>query len=102
MVAADLSHGMIDLVRKRQGEDPSWAKIEPTLCNAMVLSAFAESSLSHVFSGFTIFFDFRSLQAISFFCLRPSFLISRKERFFSPNLILSRSEDWNFHTKNAA
>jgi ubiquinone/menaquinone biosynthesis C-methylase UbiE len=55
LVAADLSPGMIELVRKRQSQDPTWAKIEPALYDAMNLSAISDNSLSHVLSGFTIF-----------------------------------------------
>ena len=55
IIAADTSPGMIELVRKRQTKDSTWAKVEPTVCNAMELSTHADNSLSHIMSGFTIF-----------------------------------------------
>lgn len=55
IIAADLSPGMVEQVRKRQGQDATWARTEPAVYDAMNLSAVADGSLSHVLSGFTIF-----------------------------------------------
>lgn len=55
IIAADLSPGMIELVRKRKSQDEAWAKVEPAIYDAMNLSAVPDISLSHVVSGFTMF-----------------------------------------------
>jgi SAM-dependent methyltransferase len=55
VIAADLSHGMIEEVQKRQSQHLALARIETAVYDAMNLSAVPDNSVSHVLSGFTIF-----------------------------------------------